>query len=110
MGIDVSGFGVVTSQDGVSLALRGTNSQKFGEAIAIKVKQADLREVFGLADASETQLRVWLERAENKEAIGRIASRMIQDRHSTVKAGLRIIQIPLQGLREAKTRKQQAPA
>jgi len=103
MGIDVSGFGVVASRDGVSLALTGTSSQKFGEGIGIKVKRADLREIFGLADASEAQLKVWLERAENMEALGRIASRMMGDGRSTVTAGLHIIEIPLHELREAKT-------
>lgn len=88
-------------QVGVSLGLL---EAKLGEVTYIKLKRADLRSVLGLADASEWDLRVWLDRTQNKEVLATIADNMIEDGRFSVEGGVCIVEVSLNELLKSKAR------
>jgi hypothetical protein len=75
-----------------------------GEVTYIKVKRTDLRRVFGLSDASQSDLSVWLDRTQNEEVLATIADDLIEGVRFSVNGGIRIVEVSLNVLVESKSR------
>ena len=71
---------------------------------SVRIRYADLRNVFDFANASDAQLRVFLMREENKEAIAEIANRLDEAGKAKFVNLVSVIEIPRKALEQGKDR------
>ena len=71
---------------------------------SVRIQYADLRDVFGFANASDADLRVFLMREENKEAVAEIANRLDEAGQTKFVNPGYVIEIPRKALEQAKAR------
>lgn len=71
---------------------------------SVRIRYADLRDVFGFANASDAELRVFLMREENKEAVAEIANRLDEAGETKFVSPGYVIEIPRKALEQAKDR------